>query len=101
MTDNCIQAIANTIIKFAELRNIDAHRLIAEHKVHEVCETRYMAYTYLHYELGISSNKIGKYFNRPRRSVLRGIQILKEWMQYHSEIKNEYNSIVEQLKGGD
>lgn len=101
MRDDCARYIANIVVNIAEKRGVAVDKLMAGDKVRSICATRYMIYAYLHNELGISANKIGKYFNKPRRSILRGIQILKGWVQYHLEIQNEYNSIVEQLKGGN
>lgn len=101
MSDTFTQYIAGIVIKIAEIRNIEVDKLMTQKKSHDVCITRYMIYNYLHSELCVSANKIGKYFNSTRRSVLRGIQTLKDWMVYHSSIKNEYNEIIKQLKGGD
>lgn len=81
------------------MRKKDVDVIMSRDKSRDVCATRYMIYTYLHNECKISSNTIGKYFNRSRRSILRGIHILNCWMQYHIKIKDEYNHLVEQLTG--
>lgn len=101
MQDDTVSTIADVVVQITTLRNVNIQDVVCSFKKKRISETRFMIYAYLHNELGISASKIGKYFNRPRRSILRGIQILKEWMQYHTDIKNEYGILVEKLKGGD
>lgn len=93
--------IADVLIRVSKLYDISPHDLIGKGKQRTVCEARYIAYTYLHYEVGLSSIKIGKYFNRSRFNVLRGIRILKGWMDYHAETKTKVETIINTLKGGD
>lgn len=65
------------------------------------CVARYMAYAYLHNNLSISAREIGEYFGRTRINVLRGIRVLKGWIRYHSDIKDEYFSLVAKLEEAD
>lgn len=91
--------IANVVLQISEIYNIQPEYVIGKGKRHKAGEARYIVYYYLHYEVGLSSSVIGRYFKCSRYNVLRGIRILKGWMEYHTEIKERYQSIVEKLKG--
>lgn len=101
MGDNTTTAIANVILRASELCDIAPHDLISKSKKRKASEARYIVYTYLHYEVKLSSNTIGKYFGRSRINILRGIRILKGWMGYHAETKEKCESIIRELKGAD
>lgn len=88
-------------MRISKLYGVSPHDLMDKSKQRHVCEARYIAYLYLHYESRLSSIRIGKYFNRSRFNVLRGIRILKGWMDYHAETKTKVESIINTLKGGD
>lgn len=98
---NTANTIARVVVYFSDARGVDIDETFHSQKRGRVSASRFMIYAYLHNELGISANKIGKYFNRPRRSVLRGIQTLKNWMQYHSDIKNEYDTLIKNMGEDD
>lgn len=99
--DDTTRIIADVVMRISMLYGVSPHALMDKSKQRHVCEARYIAYTYLHYEIGLSSIKIGKYFNRSRFNVLRGIRILRGWMGYHTETKTKVESIINTLKGGD
>ena len=61
--------------------------------------TRYMLYAYLHNEKRISSFKLAEIFGRTRINVLRGIRVLRGYMQYDKTLKNEYHDIVSKVEG--
>lgn len=81
--------------------NIPASKLASRRKEKNICEARYMAYLYLHSVIGLPSGEIGKYFNRDRVNIIRGIRILKGWMNYHCDTKERYEAMIEKLKGGN
>lgn len=93
--------ISRVLSLTSELYGIPERDLCNRNRSHEVSEMRYIIFMYLHYEAGLSSNEIGKYFGRSRFDILRGIRTLKGWMQYHAETKEKYNKYVEIIKGGD
>lgn len=95
------QSIADVVLRVSEICDISPHELISNCKQKRAVEARYITYTYLHYEMRVSSFKIGKYFNRHRVNVIRGIRILRGWMNYHLETKEKVEGIIDTLKGGD
>ena len=99
MKNDTASIIANVVLQISEIYNIQPEYVIGKGKRHKAGEARYIVYYYLHYEVGLSSSVIGRYFKCSRYNVLRGIRILKGWMEYHAETKERYQSIVEKLKG--
>lgn len=95
------QNIAGVVLRVSEICDISPRELISNSKQKKIVEARYIIYTYLHYEMRVSSFKIGKYFNRHRINIIRGIRVLKGWMNYHAETKEKVELIISQLKGGD
>lgn len=90
--------IAKIILRISELYDYTPEEIIGRGKRKRVSEVRYAIYMYLHYEVGLSSNMIGKYFKRSRYNILRGIRILRGWMEFHTETKEQYQRLVERLK---
>lgn len=86
---------------FASHRGVKAEDVVGYCTLREACVTRYMIYAYLHNELKISASHIGEAFGRTRVNILRGIRVLKGWMHFHSEIKTEYQSIIEMIEGAE
>lgn len=95
------QDIAKIVLRVSEILGVSLHELVGNSKRKSVVEARYIIYAYLHYEMQISSFKIGKYFNRHRVNIIRGIRVLKGWMKYHTETKEKVELIISTLKGGD
>lgn len=101
MEDNTTKKIADTVLRISEICEVSPHDLISRNRQRRLNEVRYIVYSYLHYEEGLSSFKIGKYFNRDRINIIRGIRILKGWTGYHTDIKHKVEDIMKKLKGGD
>ena len=101
MNDDTASVIAKAVLQISELYNIQPEDTIGRCKNKKTSEARYIIYTYLHYEIGLSSNVIGRYFKRSRYNILRSIRILKGWMEYHAETKEHYQAIIKNLKGED
>lgn len=62
---------------------------------------RYMLWMYLHCHKGYSAGKIARALNRKRRSVFRGIGLLKHGMRHDEALRDRYQAIVEKLEGAD
>lgn len=99
MKDEKTSTIAQAVIVIAQIYGISPEDVIGKTKQKKASEARYIVYSYLHYDIGLSSNVIGKYFKRSRYNILRGIRILRGWMEYHAQTKEKYNAIIEKLKG--
>lgn len=91
--------IHSIILTFCDARGVSATDVTHESTLRDICITRYMIYAYLHNNMNVSASDIGKVFGRTRINVLRGIRVLKGWMRYHSEIKDEYHSIIKKIEG--
>lgn len=95
------QDIAKTVLRVSEIYKISPIELISFSRRKKVVEARYIVYMYLHYEMQVSSFRISLYFKRHRINIIRGIRVLKGWMNYHAETKEKVELIISQLKGGD
>lgn len=93
--------IHDIISTFCVARGVSADDVTHESTLRDICITRYMIYAYLHNNMNVSASDIGKVFGRTRINVLRGIRVLKGWMRYHTEIKEEYHSIIKTIEGAD
>lgn len=95
------EQIARVVDAFAKYKNMAVADVYGAANLHSVCVVRYMIYAYLHNELKIPASKIGSIFGRTRVNVLRGIRVLKGWMRYHEDMKNEYLSIIQKIEGAE
>ena len=68
---------------------------------HKACATRYMIFSYLHNNLGVTGYKLAEYFGQTRINILRGIRILKGWMKFHHVIKLSYFDMIRGIAGAD
>lgn len=68
---------------------------------HKACATRYMIFSYLHNNLGVTGYKLAEYFGQTRINILRGIRILKGWMKFHHDIKLKYSDIIKEIEDAD
>lgn len=97
---NDYNPIKDVVSRTADLYGVSEADLVGKSRNRLASELRYFIYVYLHYDVGLSSNVIGRHFDRSRYNVLRGIRTLKGWMQYHPETKDKYHQYVSKLKGG-
>lgn len=93
--------IARAITLFSLQRNVDEHDVLGGSTLRSVCVTRYMLYVYLHYNLRLPASKVATMFGRTRVNVLRGVRVLKGWMKYHQDIRDEFMDIIKQIEGCD
>ena len=83
---------------FAERSKVSVGDIMSDDTTRKVCTVRYMIFTYLHINLRISGSRLSKIFGRTRESILRGIRILKGWMECYKDIQETYISIINEIE---
>lgn len=84
---------------FCQQRGIPLSALEDPKRKCDVWVTRYMIWFYLHYNHGMSTAKLSRYFKRTRHSVFRGMRTFRNHMKCYAEIRIQYDSIVKKLEG--
>lgn len=90
--------IKNIVQFFAEKANVSARDVMSNDITRKVCTVRYMIFTYLHINLKVSGSRLSKMFGRTRESILRGIRILKGWMECYKDIYESYTNIINEIE---
>lgn len=87
--------------RFCIAAEIDYDEMMGTRHRLALWNARYMAWHYLHYDKGISANRIARFFNRDRVNIFRGIRLLKHQMKYDSTLRNKYYGICEKAEDMD
>lgn len=91
--------IDNIVETFCKMRYVLPSELFGDRRLKDVCNTRYMVWHYLHYDLGMSANKLSAHFNRNRPNIFRGIKIIKHQMMFDKDLRKEYHRIIKEVEG--
>lgn len=87
------------LLFFCEAMGTDIASVRGKDRRLRSCYARYMVWMYMHYDAGMSANKIGQMFRRERAGVFRGIRIIKHNMKYDESLRNTYDNVRKKLEG--
>jgi hypothetical protein len=93
--------VSEVVFFFCDEMGVDPRRVMSYEQKGDLWLTRYMIYSYLHYEVGLSNNAIAKKFDRTQRNIIRGITTIKNQMTYDKRVRALYDGIVEKIKAMD
>lgn len=90
--------IENTVRIFCDERETEYAKIYSTESNARLYYTRYMIWHYLHYNRKMSSGRLSREFGRTKRTIFRGMRLLRHQMRYDSRLRKEYNEIVKKAE---